>query len=278
MGGALRRCRLSRPDVRVAWTDAMRTTVAARAARPGAEGRGARRGVRDAAGGGGPPGGGRWRCGRARVVAAPPRPRPPAMAMAMPRPPRVPGGAVRDDITRMLHSWRDGDDTAREALFTAVYGVLHGMAMARTRDRGDLTLRPTALVHDAVLRLLGADIGYADRAHFFALVAAKMRAVLVDHARARAAAKRGGGALNLTLSQADAAASGDDAGAEVEVLALHQALERLGRRDPRAAAAVEMAYFGGMSQQEIALVLGVSLPTVERDLRFARAWLNRQLA
>lgn len=186
---------------------------------------------------------------------------------------------MSEDITRMLHSWREGDTDARDALFAAVYEDLHRMAIARTGDRGDATLRPTALVHDAVLRLLGADVGYADRAHFFALASTKMRAVLVDHARARAAAKRGGGALAVTLSHADAQAAADaDGRGEFEVLALHQALERLAERDPRAAQAVEMAYFGGMSQPEIAVVLALSVQTVERDLRFARAWLNRQLS
>jgi len=187
---------------------------------------------------------------------------------------------VTEDITRLLHSWRSGDADAGELLFDEVYGALRGMAVARLGSgRDDVTLRPTSLVHEALLRMMGREVGFADRAHFFALAALKMRAVLVDHARANLAAKRGGGAINLTLSHVDALDGRvvDDVG-DCDVLALHQALVRLSEHDHRAGRAVEMAYFGGMSHEEIALVLEVSVPTVDRDLRFAKAWLNRQLA
>ncbi|WP_211373180.1 ECF-type sigma factor [Pseudoxanthomonas broegbernensis] len=185
---------------------------------------------------------------------------------------------MSDDITRLLHSWRAGDLQARESLFDSVYAMLRDMAASRLdRSRGDATLRPTSLVHEALLRMLGREVGFADRAHFFALVALKMRAVLVDHARACAAAKRGGGAINVTLSHVDGSGYREDAG-NYDVLALHQALERLSGYDERAGRAVELAYFGGMSHEEIAAVLDVSVPTVDRDLRFAKAWLNRQLA
>lgn len=181
-----------------------------------------------------------------------------------------------EDITTLLHSWRAGDLQARESLFEAVYAMLRDMAAARLdRGRGDATLRPTSLVHEALLRMLGREVGFADRAHFFALVALKMRAVLVDHARMRAAAKRGGGVVNVTLSHVD---RGTVYREDYDVLALHQALERLAGNDERAARAVELSYFGGMSHEEIATVLEVSVPTVDRDLRFAKAWLNRQLA
>lgn len=100
-----------------------------------------------------------------------------------------------DHITRLLNAWRAGDLQARESLFDAVYAVLRDMAVSRLGgDRQDVTLRPTSLVHEALLRMLGRDVSYTDRAHFFALVALKMRAVLVDYARASLAAKRGGGA------------------------------------------------------------------------------------
>ena len=187
------------------------------------------------------------------------------------------GTGVSDDITRLLLSWRAGDLQAREHLFDAVYEALREMAVSRLGGgRGDVTLRPTSLVHEALLRMLGRDVGYVDRAHFFALVALKMRAVLVDHARANVAAKRGGGAINVTISHVDSGAHNEDVG-DYDVLALHQALEQLGTHDERAGRAVELAYFGGMSHEEIATVLEVSVPTVDRDLRFARAWLNRQL-
>ncbi|WP_374012048.1 ECF-type sigma factor [Pseudoxanthomonas koreensis] len=183
------------------------------------------------------------------------------------------------DITTLLHSWRAGDLQARESLFDSVYAMLREMAAARLdRGRGDATLRPTSLVHEALLRMLGRDVGFADRAHFFALAALKMRAVLVDHARARAASKRGGDVVNVTLSHADLQGGPVQDTGVYDVLALHQALERLSGHDERAGRVVELAYFGGMSHEEIATVLDVSVPTVDRDLRFAKAWLNRQLA
>jgi len=181
-----------------------------------------------------------------------------------------------EELTRLLHDWRDGNQAARDRLLEEVYGALRDMASARIgRGHNQRTLRPTALVNEALMRLLGGEIAWQDRAHFFALAALKMRAVLVDHARARAAEKRGGDVAMLTLSHADR-----EGGAAVEhdVLALHQALEQLGEHDERSARALEMAYFGGMERDEIACVLGVSVPTVDRDLRFAKAWLNKQLA
>lgn len=184
------------------------------------------------------------------------------------------------DVTVLLRAWRSGDNDARDRLFEQVYGTLHAMASARVRGSGDITLRPTVLVHDALLRLMEGEHAVNDRAHFLALAALKMRAVLVDHARARGAVKRGSGAINLTLSHADSEALvPPDGGRDVvDVLALHQALEDLAVHEPRAARAVEMVYFSGMSHVEIGAVLEVSVPTVERDLRFARAWLNRRLS
>lgn len=184
-----------------------------------------------------------------------------------------------EDLTQLLNSWRRGDEAARDELLEQVYGVLREMAARRIGDSGsDVTLRPTVVVHDAVLRLIENVPNCSDRSHFFALLALKMRAVLVDHARARSAAKRGGGAVSVTLSHADLLADGDGQTSSIDVLALHQALDDLAGHDPRAAHAVEMAYFGGMTNPEIAQVLAVSTPTVERDLRFARAWLNRRLS
>lgn len=182
---------------------------------------------------------------------------------------------MAEDLTRLLHAWRGGDGASRDLLLARVYDTLRGMAAARLRrGEGGRTLQPTAVVNEALLRLLGAETDWEDRAHFFALAALKMRAVLVDHARARAAGKRGGEAAMVTLSHADREGG---ASQEYDVLALHQALEKLCEHDERAARGVEMAYFGGMEQSEIACVLGVSVPTVERDLRFARAWLGKQL-
>ncbi len=190
---------------------------------------------------------------------------------------RWPSGGMGEDFTQLLQDWRGGDDASRNRLLEQVYDTLRGMASAQMRrgQGGGETLQPTAVVHEAMLRLFGSQIDWQDRAHFFALASMKMRAVLVDHARARASAKRGGNPVMLTLSHAEREGKED---AEVEVLALHQALERLAARDERAARSLEMAYFGGMEREEIACVLGISVPTVERDLRFARAWLNQQLS
>lgn len=184
---------------------------------------------------------------------------------------------VAEDITQLLERWRAGDSASRDEVCERLYGLLHEMAYARIRGRGhrESTLQPTMLVHDALLRMIGGEARYLDRAHFLSLAALKMRAVLVDHARMKAAAKRGGDAVSLTLSHADSIEAADDG---VDILALHQALEQLAEYDPRAAQAVEKSYFGGMSHAEIAEVLSVSVPTVERDLRFARAWLNRALS
>lgn len=182
---------------------------------------------------------------------------------------------MSEDLTRLLHGWRGGDADARDRLLEEVYGTLRRMAAARLgRGRGSRTLQPTAVVNEALISLLGNDVAWEDRAHFFALASLKMRSVLVDHARSRAAEKRGGDVALLTLSHAEREPGQD---VEYDVLALHQALEQLGEHDERAARGLEMAYFGGMEQRDIACVLGVSLPTVQRDLRFARAWLNRLL-
>lgn len=183
---------------------------------------------------------------------------------------------MSEDLTRLLHDWRGGDHVSRDRLLALVYDTLRGMAAARLgRGRDNRTLQPTALVNEAMLRLFGSEVDWRDRAHFLAVAALKMRAVLVDHARARASAKRGGDAVLLTLSHAEREAG---EAAEFDVLALHQALERLAERDQRSAQALEMTYFGGMERDEIASVLGISVPTVDRDLRFAKAWLNKALA
>jgi RNA polymerase sigma factor (TIGR02999 family) len=177
--------------------------------------------------------------------------------------------------TRLLRAWRAGDAAALEALLPRVYDALREIAAARLRSRDGHLLQPTALVHEALLRLLGGVPDWHDRAHFLAVASLRMRAVLVDHARAQAAAKRGGAAEALTLSALDEQPAAADG---IDVLALHAALERLSGHDERAARIVEMTYFGGMERSEVAEALGLSVPTVDRDLRFAKAWLNRALA
>lgn len=184
------------------------------------------------------------------------------------------------DITRLLRQWSEsGDEHAGERLMQAIYETLRDMAAARLagNSRRDAVLQPTMLMHEALLRLIGKDVEFRSRAHFFALAALKMRAVLVDYARAALAGKRGGDAVMVTLSCADLDANDGARTVEFQVLALHDALEKLARIDPRAARAVELSYFAGMTHEEIAAAADVSVPTVERDLRFARAWLKRHL-
>ena len=176
-------------------------------------------------------------------------------------------------ITALLHAWRDGDADALPQLTELVYAHLRTLARQRLRGSEPSTLDPTSLVHESFLRLCNADVDWHDRAHFFALAALHMRNVLIDHARARDADKRGGGAVHVTLT-ADAAS----ASATPELLALDAALRRLEGEDARTGKIIELTYFGGLNRDEIAHVLAVSVPTVDRGLRFGRAWLKRELA
>lgn len=148
------------------------------------------------------------------------------------------------------------------------------------RERGEHTLQATALIHEAYLRLVDQRrVEWRNRAHFFGIAAQMMRRVLVDHARARLAAKRGGDVRAITLERVvDADEQGGDADAALDVLALHEALERLALLDPQQARLVELRYFGGMNIDETATALGISPATVKREWTVARAWLRRELA
>jgi RNA polymerase sigma factor (TIGR02999 family) len=148
------------------------------------------------------------------------------------------------------------------------------MARQRVRDAGaGATLNATALVHEAVARMLGSETEWQSRSHFYALAALQMRAVLVDAARRRRTTKRGSDWKAVTLDAE--AISGADSDALLE---LHEALERLGGDDPRTARVVELTYFGGLTSAQVAEVCAVSVATVERDLRFGRAWLRERLS
>ena len=185
------------------------------------------------------------------------------------------------DITGLLKAWGQGDQQALEQLMPLVYAQLR--AQARRYMRGEhsgVTLQSTALVHEAYLRLINAqDVDWHDRVHFFALSAQIMRRILVDAARARSAAKRGGGAVRAEHSSAvdlDQIPTGDSHAA-FTLCALDDALESLTRIDPRRAKVIELRFFGGLSVDETADVLQVSPQTVMRDWRLARAWLAREL-
>jgi RNA polymerase sigma factor (TIGR02999 family) len=183
--------------------------------------------------------------------------------------------APHHDVTSLLLKWRKGDQEALDQMVPLVYGELHQIAARLMRgEREDHTLQATALVHEAYARLVQADVPWEDRSHFFAVAARQMRRILVDHAKARGRQKRGGGQHALTLEES-IAVTPDTASGLVE---LDQALERLSQLDERKAKVVELHYFGGLTYDEIAQALAISPATVDRDLRFAKAWLYRELA
>lgn len=187
----------------------------------------------------------------------------------------LPEGGPGSDVTLLLRRWSDGDAAALDALLPSVQAELHRLARSyMRREREGHTLEPTALVHEAYLRLVDQrDVQWASRGHFFAIAAQAMRRVLVDHARGHLAAKRGGGAERVTLSGVP------DIGAvaDPDVMALHRALERLAALDPRQARVVELRTFGGLSVEETADVVGISPATVKREWATARLWLARAL-
>ena len=181
------------------------------------------------------------------------------------------------EITDLLLAWGKGEQSAADRLMPAIYDELHRQAArAMRRENDDHTLQATALVHEAYMRMVDQRrVDWKNRAHFFGIAAQTMRRVLVDHARGRLAEKRGGGMKQLTLGGADEVAADHDSG--VDVLALHDALERLAAMDPDQARLVEMRYFGGLNIEETATALGVSPATVKREWAVARAWLRREL-
>jgi RNA polymerase sigma factor (TIGR02999 family) len=180
------------------------------------------------------------------------------------------------DVTILLENWRQGDAGALERLTPLVYSELRRLAANRLRmERGGHTLQPTALIHEAYLRLVAQDKADAwqSRGQFFALASHLMRQILVDHARKRNAAKRGGEAAIVPL--AEELAAGCVAPSRME--ALDEALRELEKFDARKSKVMELKYFGGLDNQEVAAALQVSVPTVVRDCRMAEAWLYRYM-
>ncbi len=180
------------------------------------------------------------------------------------------------DITLLLQEWRNGDRKALDALVPLVYEELRRVARLQLRnERRDHTLQSAALVHEVYLRLTGASPPqWEGRTHFFAIAAGLMRQILVDYARRRRAAKRGGGAHRLSLESAEVSFPQED----VEVVALDEALEALARIDSRQSKVVELRFFAGLSLDEISEVLGIAPATVQRDWTAARAWLHREIS
>lgn len=186
-------------------------------------------------------------------------------------------GKLASEVTTLLEAIRGGDPAARDRLVERVYGELRIVAANLVRDEGPSnSLHPTALLHEAFDRLLRGDVlGRApNRAYLFGAAARAMRQVLVDHARARKAEKRGGGRGRLPLDDVLLFFEEQD----LDVVALHEALDRLATFHARQAEVVTLRYFGGLSAAETADELGVSVSTVESDFRLARAWLRHQLA
>ena len=180
------------------------------------------------------------------------------------------------DITLLIARARSNDAQAAERLFEILYGELRALAgAAMQRDRAGHTLQPTALVHEAWIKLAAPEaLAVNDREHFLALAARAMRQVLVDHARGKLRDKRGGGRDGVTLHSAEAPAGL----ADVDVLALEEALERLARYSAQKARIVELRFFAGLSIDEVARVVGISASSVDREWSFARAWLAEALA
>jgi len=184
-------------------------------------------------------------------------------------------GISPGEVTNLLIELKNGNRDAESRLMPLVYGELRRLAGLYMRgERPGHTLQATALVHEAYLRLVGhEDVDWQNRAHFFGVAANLMRRILVDHARAKQAKKRGGGDQKVSLDQAVLVRPE----APEQFLALDEALERLAKRDPRQARIVELRYFGGLSEEETAEVLEISVRTVKRDWNVARAWLYQQL-
>ena len=190
------------------------------------------------------------------------------------------GGAA--DVTGLLRAWGRGDAAALDQLTPLVYGELRRLAGRYMRlEQAGPSLQPSALVHEAYVRLVDAgDVNWQDRVHFYAVSARIMRRILVDHARARTAAKRGGGAQREAHSTAidfDELPA-VDASRDEELCAVNDALEALRALDERRAQVVELRFFGGLSVEETAQALNISAPTVMRDWKVARLWLMRELA
>jgi RNA polymerase sigma factor (TIGR02999 family) len=182
---------------------------------------------------------------------------------------------VKDDITGLLQLWRDGDQAAFDRLVPLVYDQLHRMALGYLAgERATISLQATALVNEICLRLLGWDQArWHNRGHFFGVSAQMMRRVLVDIARRRRAERRGGArAVRVPIDEIDVPAA-----SQPDLLDIDAALDRLAAEDPRKARIVELRFFGGLSVEETAEVLEVSVRTVHKDWAFARAWLYRAL-
>jgi RNA polymerase sigma factor (TIGR02999 family) len=180
---------------------------------------------------------------------------------------------VPANFTQLLTDWRSGQPQALDRLTPLVYDELRRLARGYMRgERGDHTLQATAVVHEAFLRLIQANVPLQDRTHFFSLASRLMRRVLVDHAKSKSRAKRNAGTRDLSPAPEDEAPD-----TEFDVVALDDALESLAQLEPRLAQVIELYYFGGLTYDQLADALGASTATVHRDIRLARAWLLNEI-
>jgi RNA polymerase sigma factor (TIGR02999 family) len=180
----------------------------------------------------------------------------------------------RQLVTRLLQEWGSGNKAALDELMPVVYEQLRKLASRCLRaERPDHTLRATALVHEAYLRLVDADVAWQDRVHFFAVSARLLRRILVDHAKANHRQKRGGGAEKVTLDEAVLVGSEVTGG----IVELDEALQRLAAHDQRKSELIELLCFGGLTYDEAAAALKISPATVHRELKMAKAWLHHEL-
>ena len=178
------------------------------------------------------------------------------------------------NVTQLLLAWAQGDEAARDELIPLVYESLRRIARHHLRgERPSHTLQTTALINEAYLKLIEQSVSWQSRAHFFGIAARLMRQIMVDYARARLRLKRGGDRERISLAAAE---EGHEQSADL--LALDEALESLDQVDPERGRIVELRFFGGVTLEETAQVMGVSTPTVERGWRAARAWLQTELA
>ena len=185
--------------------------------------------------------------------------------------------ASSEEVTRMLKEWNSGDPAALEKLIPIIYQELKRIASAYLRrERPDHTLQTTALVNEALMQLVGEqDMDWQGRVHFYRVAAQIMRHILVNHAFAAKAAKRGGGDLKLSLDEILETA--DQQEQNFDVLALNEVLERLAEIDPRKSQLVELRFFAGLSNEETAEIMGISLATFKREWRMTKAWLQCEL-
>jgi RNA polymerase sigma factor (TIGR02999 family) len=180
------------------------------------------------------------------------------------------------DVSQLLRAWNNGDTSAQDELMQIVYDELRRLARSYLRrERADHTLQPTALVHEAYLKLVDQkSVNWQNRAHFFGIAALMMRRVLVNYAEGRQAAKRGGNAQRLSLGAIEGLAGKQ----ELDLIALDDALKNLAEIDPQQSRIVELRYFGGLTIEEIAEVTGISVTTVNREWSAARAYLRREIS